>query len=277
MSRLPFELALRAQIQLARVGFLRRRAFREELALLDRFLSHLGIEDPAAVESARRERSLATWIRRTRARYAKLPPARQSAWLQLVGDLEATLRGGTLLVGTHFGCGLLTPLALSQLGIPMLAIVSTPAAPAQFPKLVEIVDVSRESTLRAVARARATLRSGGVVFLAGDLASGSRDGDIDVNVLGRRRRISRGFAELAVSASVPATPVFSRVDQSGNIFTWAEPALAMDGETHRDRVANLARAYARQVSTTFARYPGNVAPPAIRGFFESPPYDEGEV
>ena len=272
LSGLPFELALRAQVRFVSVGFLRRRAFREELALLDRFLAHLGISDPAAIESARRQRCLATWIRGARADYAKLSLARQSAWLPLASDLEATLRGGALLVATHFGGGLLTPLALAQLGVPMLAIVSTPARPARFPRLVEIVDISRESTLRAVARAHATLRRGGVVFLAGDRASGSRDGDIDVNVLGRTRRISRGFAELSLAASVPPTPVFSRVDQAGNIFTWALPALVGSGETHKARVASLAQSYARRVSEVFARYPGNVAPPSIRSFFESPPY-----
>ena len=277
MSGLPFELVLRAQVRLASVGFLRRRAFREELALLDRFLAHLGISDPAAIESARRQRCLATWIRGARADYAKLSPARQSAWLPLAGDLEAALRGGALLVATHFGGGLLTPLALAQLGIPMLAIVSTPAGPAPYPRIVEIVDISRESTLRAVARAHATLRRGGVVFLAGDLASGTPDGDIDVSVLGRRRRISRGFAELSLAASVPPTPVFSRVDQAGNVFTWVEPALEGSGETHKARVASLARSYARRISENFARYPGNVAPPAIRSFFENPPHPPDAV
>jgi len=272
-SGLSFELALRAQVQLARVGFLRRRNFREQVELLDRFLAQLGISDPARIESARREQCLASWIRHTRKHWVKVSRARQSVWLHLASDVEATLRGGALLVGTHFGCGLLTPLALARLEIPILVIVRKPGGPSLSPRLFEIIDISRESTLRAVAEARATLRGGGVVFLAGDLVSGSRDGDIEVNVLGRKRRISRGFAELSLASSVPATPILSRIDQAGNIITWLEPALRPSGETHKARVASLAGSYARQISTTFAQYPGNVSPPSIRNYLDSPRVD----
>ena len=100
---LPFELVLRAERRLATLPPVRRLAFREELALLDRFLSHLGVTNPAERERAHRERTLASWLRDSRRFYKTLSPARQRAWLPLAADMDAALRNGALLIGTHFG------------------------------------------------------------------------------------------------------------------------------------------------------------------------------
>jgi hypothetical protein len=266
-SRLPFELVLRAQMQLVKLGFMRRRAFPVELDLLDHFVAELGVQDPAELEKARREFCLATWIVRTRRHFMKLPIRRQGAWLKLAPEVASTLRGGALLVGAHFGCGMLTPLALAQLGIEIVAIVHTPSATLR-PKFVRALDISKQDPMQAVVEARAILRRGGVVFLAGDVATRRPGGNVEVDVLGRRRRFARGFAELSISSSVPPTPVFSRVDQAGKVFTWVEPPLAApDSGDREERVAALIRAYADRLTANFARHPGNVSPDAIRAFF----------
>jgi hypothetical protein len=45
--------------------------------------------------------------------------------------------------------------------------------------------------------------------------------------------------------------------------------LAIAGEDRGARLDGVVRAYARLVSATFERHPGNVPPPAIRAYLET--------
>ncbi len=224
------------------------------------------------MENAHRERYLSHWSNRARRRFGALPRSRQGTWLHLAGDTGETLRGGALLVGSHFGCGLLTPLALTQLEIEMWTIAHTPRGGHYESPLVHVLDLSRVAPLDVAIAARSVLRRGGVVFVAGDLSVDGADDRIAVSVLGRPRRIARGFAELSISSSVPATPIFSRVDPSGTISTWIEPGLsATAGQNRRTQAAELAQGYADRLSANFARFPGSVTPGAMRSHFAAAP------
>ncbi|MFM8412850.1 MAG: hypothetical protein ACKOCT_21570, partial [Alphaproteobacteria bacterium] len=201
---LAFDAFLRLQVRLWAVDTLRRRAFGREAALLDRFLAALGVVEPGAVEAAHRQRALLGATHRFRGHYAMLSPSRQEAWLPVDAGVEPTLRAGpVLLVATHFGGGLLTPLALSRLGIPMTAIVRMPTAGRLRASLehrcIEICDLGREPGHVAASTALATLRRGGVVFIAGDLPSERAADNVETAVLGRTRPLPRGFAEIALT------------------------------------------------------------------------------
>src|SRR5207237_5022381 len=133
----------------------------------------------------------------------------------------------------------------SRLRLPIFVIVRSPPGSLPLSDSFEICDLRKESAHRAMMTARAKLRRGQIVFLAGDVPSASEDGNLRLNVLGRTRMISRGFAELSVASSVPPTPIFSRVEASGKIYTWLEPPLASSGDSHTARVWSLAAAYRR--------------------------------
>jgi len=276
---LALEIALRAHARLAANEAYRRACFGDDLGLLDGLLAELGVEDPHAVEIAHRERTMASFLRRARGYYAELPAARQRAWMPLSGEVETVLRAGrALLVATHFGAGLLTPLALSRLGLPIL-VVARPPRPTRLRAslthpCLEIVDLDAEPGPAAAGRVLARLREGGVVFIAGDLGSGSPTGDVDTNLLGRPTRFSRGFAEIALSARVRPTPIFSRIDTSGRILTWLEAPLDAVGATRRERAASLVHAYADRATEMLRRHPGNASPPRVRLLLEASPAPE---
>ncbi|MFM8411624.1 MAG: hypothetical protein ACKOCT_15275, partial [Alphaproteobacteria bacterium] len=109
-------------------------------------------------------------------------------------------------------------------------------------------------------------RRGGVVFIAGDLPSERAADNVETAVLGRTRPLPRGFAEIALTTAVRPTPVFSRMGTDGRILTWVEPPLEAEGATRRDRASSLVHAFAGRMSDAFRKYPGNVAPPAMRRF-----------
>ncbi len=274
-SGAAFDAFLRSQARLAGFEWYRRHLFRDELALLDRFLEMRGVTDQRAIEGAHRQRTMASLIRRVRRYYATLPPARQRVWLPLAPDVEATMRGGALLVGAHFGGALLTAVALSQLGIPLLMIVRTRPGATLRPTCVEICDLRHTSTQHAIGAAWTMLRRGGVVFMAADTPSERAGNNIVVNVLGRARRMSRGCAELALASKVPARPIFSRVEESGAIVTWTEPPLPTAGGSHEARVAALVQTYAERLSAVLARYPGNVTPGVMRLVVDGPAFEPG--
>lgn len=264
-----FELFLRLQAQLATSAALRRRLLGDQSILLDRFLAALGVVDPRSIEAAHRERAMCTVSLRFRGHYATLSPARRRAWLVVPDAIEPVLReGGTLLLGTHFGGALLTPLALSRFGVPLLTIARMPKTARLRASLdhpcIEVCDLDAVPGHAAAADAIDRLRRGGVVFIGADLASERATDNVEARVLGRPRAIGRGFAEIALSAGVRPTPIFSRVEESGRIVTWLEPPIDASGNTRRERAESLVHGFAGAVSRTFQRHPGNVAPPSMR-------------
>ncbi|MEQ1870593.1 MAG: hypothetical protein ABL961_11270 [Vicinamibacterales bacterium] len=69
-SGAAFDAFLRSQARLAGFEWYRRHLFRDELALLDRFLEMRGVTDQCAIEGAHRQRTMASLIRRVRRYYA---------------------------------------------------------------------------------------------------------------------------------------------------------------------------------------------------------------
>jgi hypothetical protein len=268
---LPLAARMRAEAAFARIEWLRRRRFRRELALLDRFLAEREIRNPADVERARRQRCMATAVRRLRGRYMQLPVARQTPWLHVAPGTDGVLRSAALLVGSHFGAGLLTPCALARFGREITALIRKPAPGTPPMRGVRALDVGDAGSVEAAVEGLATLRRGGVVFIAGDLATGQADRDIEIAVLGRPRRISRGFAALAIAAGVAPTPVLSRVDERGIVCTWTEPPLSSAARDHATRIRELADGYGRVLSAAFADHPGNVPPPSMRLYLDAAP------
>lgn len=268
-----FDLLLRSQARLATSDAFRRSLFREQSILLDRFLAGLGIVDPDAVETAHRQRALASILLRLRGHFGTLSPARRRSWLIVEDGVEPALRsGGVLLLGTHFGGGLLTPLALSRFGIPVLTIARLPKVARLRASLdhpcIEVCDLDSVPGYAAAATAVDRLRRGGVAFIGADFPSHRAVDNVEADVLGQARPISRGFAEIALSAGTRPIPVFSRVEESGRISTWVEAPLEAAGATRRDRAAGLVHGFAARMSETFRRHPGNVAPPVMRRFLE---------
>jgi lauroyl/myristoyl acyltransferase len=253
---------------MATIDPVRRLAYRPGLEILDRFLAKRGVSEPAEIERAHREYYLSRWANASRGRFLSLSPERQASWLILAPEVEPTLRKGALLVGTHFGCAFLTSHALSRLGIDILFIIRN-QAPGPLPKCIRIVNMTTESPTQVLLEGLKTLRQGGVVFLAGDLAASNGQGqsEIEVNVLGHPRKVARGFVDLALAASIAPTPIFSRMDAAGMILTWVQPPLVTNASAGRDvRAAELAQAYADEMSSVFARYPGNVSRPTMERY-----------
>lgn len=264
---LPFEAVLRVYEQAVKIDSIRRRIYPRELDLVDRFLAALAIHDPVAIEAARRERCLATWANRSRRHYMRLTPDRQAERLMLAPDVEARLRSGALLLGAHFGCAFLTFVALARLNMPILGLVRGSDWQTYTPKCVRILDVAAEPPVLVALEALRALRAGGIVFLAGDLTGTDA---VEVQVLGRTHRLVCGFADLSIASSVSATPVFSRIDQHGRIFTWMDSPLAAAPEGVQRARAALGQAYADRLSEIFAAYPGNVTPDAIERYLSAP-------
>src|SRR5436309_2674588 len=82
-------------------------------------------------------------------------------------------RQGACLVGTHLGGALVPALALSRLRLPIFVIVRSPPGSLPLSDSFEICDLRKESAHRAMMTARAKLRRGQIVFLAGDVPSAS--------------------------------------------------------------------------------------------------------
>src|SRR5262245_15456180 len=184
VSGLPFELVLRAEARLATVPFIRRRVFGDDLAPFERFLSELGITRAENIEAAHRERIMWIWMHFTRPHYATLSTSRQRAWLPLAPDVEDVMQRGALLVGAHFGGAFLTSLALARLQIPLLVIARRPPNSPPLPRNVTLCNLLEASAQHATLTAVATLRRGGVVFLAGDSISTVPTDNLAVNLLG---------------------------------------------------------------------------------------------
>lgn len=132
----------------------------------------------------------------------------------------AGLRGPRILATFHTGAVHAIGPALEELGLPFLALrLGSLFKPAG---ALEIVSTKGDGQSRAAAlhRALESLRGGGMVVLALDVASGEA---IETRCLGRRLRLAPGAFALARWTGAPIVPIVARWSGTRIVFELGDP------------------------------------------------------
>lgn len=140
--------------------------------------------------------------------------------LLMLPEAFASLRGPRILVTFHTGAVHAIGPALEQLGMPVLALrIGSLFQPAG---ALEIVSTKgdRQSRAAVLHRALESLRGGGMVVLALDVAPGE---SIETRCLGRRFHLAPGAFALARWTGAPIVPIVARWSGTRIAFALGNP------------------------------------------------------
>lgn len=127
---------------------------------------------------------------------------------------------GVVICNSHYGAGKLILLPLLRLGLPVASFDRRDVFSYMGVRHSELVDSIVISSLdgfhlKEMMKARRVLREGGILHIASDGLRGTSG--IEADFLGRKRRFSTSFAELAITNGAAIIAVKSYINQSGEI------------------------------------------------------------
>jgi len=153
---------------------------------------------------------------------------------------------------------------------PFSAIANLAADRAEFygmGPLARTVGASRAETITPariaqIHLAHRTLRSGGTVGAFIDLYQGA--GGIEVPLLGRKRPIKPGIAELALDTGAVIIPVEQWLHEGGHITIAFKPPFVPEGSTRDQQVLSLMIQQAAALETMWRENPAQMDTEALR-------------
>lgn len=213
------------------------------------------------------------WLRRAgRSRWDEIRP-----WFPMTGldRLERALGTGkgVILLNAHFGGGRLVPLILVHLGFEILSIeyrdrMSELGATVDRERLT-VIPLRDAFMARVAMQAVRRLRAGKIVHLAGDGFDTTAIDAIRQDFLGRRRRFTKGFAEMAVETGAAVLPLFAPFDDRGRVqIEILEPLDPGSEAVERNRrIEGMVRQYVQLLEERWKTDFGNVNTPFLETFY----------
>ena len=192
-------------------------------------------------------------------------PALFDEWVSVEGleYLKSAIKSsqGVVLVNSHFGASRCVPLAIARNDVPLHSLESLDvlakigAANRENLKVLE-VGAGKKFLLKPIRAAQKLLSKGGVLHIVPDGLQGVAG--VPVSFLGRERKVSTSFAELAFDTGAVILPVTAELEVSGRVKVIISPALESNSTVRSEAVAQLVESYAQSLERSWRKDPTGI-------------------
>jgi hypothetical protein len=167
---------------------------------------------------------------------------------------------GIILVNYHYGATRIIPMAICKQGYPLHSI----EAGNTLKKLnseqegLEIIEVGvgAKFLLKQTRKAQKLLKKGKILHMLPDGLQG--DAGKEVEFMGKKRRISTSFAELAIDTNATIVPISAEFTDGSRIKIKFYHELALEGSNRQEVVNNVVHQYKVILESLWHMEPGGV-------------------